>query len=188
MGIISVFTKQHKNVWKQLQESGRYTVKRDYIVLDMQEHADIIFKVYDWLVKNSPDAAARPEDAEYPVWVSFQKDTAMLPGKDSVLLELCVEETSITKINIAKWGAILNYSYIPLNAEDALRHKALVNLYGTDDVRAVITPFYPEINREIVESWKRLFDDTIQMGNDLAYGTIWEIKREWVKRIELGQE
>ena len=38
--------------------------------------------------------------------------------------------------------------------------------------------FYPELKREIRESWKRLFDPSIILGNDMEYGTIWEIRRE----------
>lgn len=79
----------------------------------MQEHADIICKVYDWLVKNGPVTANRPQDVQYPVWVSFDEKAAMLAGDEGIVLELLLNEASITFINIAKWGAILNYSYIP---------------------------------------------------------------------------
>ena len=32
MAKITVWSKQHENVWKVLQETGRYTVKREYII------------------------------------------------------------------------------------------------------------------------------------------------------------
>lgn len=183
MGKIKVFTRQHKNVWKALEETGRYIAKREYISMDMQEHADIIFEVYDWLVRNGPDAANRPQDVRYPVWVSFDGDAAMMAGDDGVILELLIDEERITSINIAKWGTILNYSYIAKDEEDARRHRELCRLYGTDDVKAVMTQFYPEIRREIVDSWKRLFDDSVMVGNELCYGTIWEIRKEWVTDV-----
>lgn len=183
MGKIRVWTRQHKNVWKVLQETGRYTAKREYISMDLQEHAGIIFEAYDWLVKNGPDAAKRPQDVQYPVWVSFDEAATMLSGENGVILELLIEEGSITPVNIAKWGAILNYSYLPKDEADAKRHRELLQMYGTDDVRAVMTQFYPEIRREIKDSWKRLFDDSIKLGNDLKYGTIWEIRREWVTDV-----
>lgn len=187
MGMIRVWTRQHKNVWKKLLETGRYTAKRAYIQMDMEEHADIMLKAYDWLVKNGPDAENRPSDVEYPVWVSFVEDATMLPGENGVILELLLDEALITKVNIMKWSSILNYAYLPKDAEDAKRHQELLNLYGTNDAKAVMTSFYPEIKREILDSWKRLFDDRLDVGSDLCYGTIWELKREWVQDVQ-GQE
>ena len=183
MGKIKVWTRQHKNVLNELEKTGRYTAKREYISKEMQEHTGIILEAYDWLVKNGPDAANRPEDVEYPVWVSFDRAATMLSGRDGAILELLLDEERVTSVNIAKWGAILNYSYIPADEADGKRHRELLHLYGTDDVRAVMTPFYPEIRREITGSWKRLFDDSIKLGNDLKYGTIWEIRREWVTEV-----
>ena len=43
--------------------------------------------------------------------------------------------------------------------------------------------FYPELKEEIVRSWDRLFDDSVQLGNSSAYGVLWEIRREWVKCV-----
>ena len=54
---------------------------------------------------------------------------------------------------------------------------------GISDVKACTTRFYPELRREIEESWLRLFDESIQLGNDLAYGLIWEIREEWIVRV-----
>lgn len=183
MSKIRVWTRQHKNVLRELAETGRYLAKKEYIAMEMQEHTGLILTAYDWLVKNCPDAPNRPADVQYPVWLSFQEDTAMPAGGDGVVLELSIEESRITPVNIAKWGMILNFSYIPANENDARRHRELLTLYRTDDARAVMTPFYPEIRREIMESWKRLFDDTVQVENDLKYGTIWEIRREWVTEV-----
>ena len=56
-------------------------------------------------------------------------------------------------------------------------------MYGVDDVKAFMTQFYPAIKKEIVASWDRLFDDYVKLGNDLKYGTIWEIRKEWVTKV-----
>ena len=78
---------------------------------------------------------------------------------------------------------ILNYSYIPADKADEKRHKALLEAYGVSDTQAYMSQFYPEIKREIRDSWKRLFDDDIQIGSDGCYGNIWEVRREWVKNV-----
>ena len=49
MAVRKVWTKQHKNVLKKLEETGRYTARREYICLDMKEQKDLILTAYDWL-------------------------------------------------------------------------------------------------------------------------------------------
>ena len=183
MGKISVWTKQHENVLKILESEGRYIAKREYIVMDLQEHANLVLEAYEWLVKNGPDAKNRPEDVEFPVWVSFEKEATMMPSEGTVILELEVEESWITHVNIAKWGTILNYGYIPVDEKDATRHRQLLKDYGTNDAKAYMSQFYPQIKREIRESWNRLFDPSILVGNTSEYGNLWEVKKEWVKQV-----
>ena len=60
MGSIKVWTKQNENVLKELESKGRYTAKREYIIKDLDEHANLVLEVYDWLVKNSPGAFQKP--------------------------------------------------------------------------------------------------------------------------------
>lgn len=183
MGKITVWTRQHRDVLKQIEATGRYTAKREYIQMELQEHTDIMLEAYDWLVKNGPHATQKPADVEYPVWLSFVQDNTMLLGENGVILELSLDEDIITPVNVAKWGAILNYSYIPKDEADGKRHSELLKAYGTSDAKAYMTQFYPDIKREIIASWPRLFDESIQLGNDSKYGTIWEIKKEWITKI-----
>ena len=180
---IRVWTKQHENVWKILQEKGRFIQQKRYVAGDLGDQAGIMREAYDWLAKNSPDVKNKPVDVEYPVWVSFKKETTMLKEPGTVILELEVDPAIITHVNIEKWGAILNYSYIPADKADAERHHALLEAYGVSDTKAYMSQFYPEIKREIRESWKRLFDPDILIGSDLDYGNIWEIRIEWVKGV-----
>ncbi len=183
MGKIKVWTRQHKNVAEVLKETGRYITKEEYIRMENQEHSDIILFAYKWLSSNGPNVGKRPADVSYPVWVAFESDSLMLPGENDVIIELEVEEDDITPVNVTKWGMILNYAYIPLDERDAKRHRELMDMYGTNDVEAVMSRFYPELKREITDSWMRLYDDSVVVGNDLKYGTIWELREEWVRDI-----
>ena len=107
-----VWTKQHENVLKMLLEDGRYTAKKEFAAGDLEDQAYLMREAYDWLTKNGPMAKERPEDAEYPVWVSFAEKTTMLKDPDTVILELEVDPALLTFISIEKWSAILDYSYI----------------------------------------------------------------------------
>jgi len=183
METIHVWTKQHIRVWEQLQRDGIYHAKRSGILHN--EDTQLMIGTYDWLAAHIPNAAARPNGAEYPIWLAFSRQGTMLPTPDTVLLELEIDPALITHINIHKWGTILNCCYIPSDAADARRHSRLLRDYNISDVAACTTPFYPQIKREIQESWLRLFDDSIQLGNPETYGTIWEVRREWVRKAEI---
>ncbi len=183
MGTIRVWTKQHSSVLTELEETGRYVAKREYICMDLEEHAELVLEVYDWLVNHTPNRRKKPEDVQYPIWLSLKEETTMLPTEDTVILELEIEQELLTPIHINKWGTMLNYSYIPLNEEDEKAHKACLKAYDVSDTLAYMSRFYPQIKREIIESWKRLFDDTITLNSDAYYGNIWEIKQEWIRKI-----
>lgn len=184
MDKITVWTKQNENIVKELEKTGRYTAKKEYVSKDLDEHAYLVLEVYDWLVRNTPNTAQRPHDAEYPIWISFTKETTMLPSAGTIILELEIDLSLITMININKWGTILNYSYIPADKQDAENHRRFLELYGvSSDTKAYMSQFYPQIKRNIIDSWNRLFDDSVILGNDENYGNIWEVRREWVMKI-----
>lgn len=180
---ITVWTKQHRSVLEQLEKTGRYIARREYIEIENQECAPLVLEVYDWLVQHSPNVGQKPKDVDYPVWVSFAQDTTYLPQEQTVTLKLCIDPALIAPVHIAKWGTILNYSYIPLNEQDARRHQQLLESYRVSDTQAYMSRFYPQIKREIIDSWDRLFDDSVHLNSDRRYGIIWEIKKEWVSAV-----
>lgn len=183
MAAITVWTKQHESVLDTLERTGRYTVKRAFIEAELREDAPLVLAVYDWLVANGPDAGRRPAEGAYPVWVSFRRETAMLPEPGRVLLELEVEESTVTRVNIAKWGAMLNYAYLPADAADGRRHQRETERRGISDTEACLSRFYPELKAEIQQSWHRLFDPAVRLGSDEDYGNLWEIRREWIRNV-----
>ena len=79
----------------------------------MKEQKDLILTAYDWLSYHGPKTDQKPADVQYPVWVSLSEDAIMMPDENEVVLELSLDDSLITLINVTKWGMILNYSYIP---------------------------------------------------------------------------
>ena len=180
MAKIRVWTKQHKKVLENLRTTGRHVATARAI--HNSEEAMTMIRAYDWLQQAIPNQENRPSDAAYPVWVSLNQETTMLPTPDTVTLELLIEEELLTYLNVAKWGAVNNCSYIPLDKEDDKRHKEMMEAYGVSDLKACTTVFYPELRQQIEDSWTRVFDDKIQIGSDYAYGLLWEIKEEWITK------
>ncbi len=188
MGKIKVWTKQNEAVMKQLEENGRFIAVESYMRRAMEDTSDIMMLVYRWLASHMPTQSVRPADAKYPVWVSLIEEATMMPEKGNVILELSVDSELLALCDITKWTRIINYSYIPLDSEDNEKHNKLLSDYGTDDVKAVMTPFYPQIKRIVINSWDRLFDDSVQLGGAGSYGLLWEVRKEWITEVRLWKE
>ncbi len=140
--------------------------------------------IYRWLADNMP-AGDRPDDVSFPVWVSFEKEATMYPEPGYVVLELRVDADAVTKLDIAKWTRITNYAYIPKDEQDEAEHGEILRELGTDNARAVMTQFWPELRKKIISSWERLFDESIVLGSTSAYGLMWEVRKEWIQNMEL---
>ena len=181
---ITVWTKQNKAVLDQLGAAGRFIADERYIRRELEDTTDVMLYIYRWLTDHMPAAAERPADVSFPVWVSFSREATMSPEPGYTVLELRVPEEKIVRIDTAKWTRITNYSYIPLNEKDDLEHKRLLEEAGTDNARAVMTHFYPELKRRIIASWDRLFDSSISLGSTSEYGLMWEVKKEWVQKAD----
>ena len=178
---ITVWTKQNSAVLDQLESNGRFIADERFIRRELEDTADIMLFIYSWLAAHMPVAADRPADAKFPVWVSYEKEATMSPEPGYAVLELRVPAELVTRLDIAKWTRITNYSYIPADEEDEAEHNRYLNCLGTDNARAVMTRFYPELRQKIISSWDRLFDDSIVLGSTSAYGLLWEVKKEWLK-------
>lgn len=188
MGKITVWTKQNEAVLKQLEENGRFIAVESYMRKAMEDTSDIMIFIYRWLASHMPTQSVRPADAVFPVWVSLIEEATMMPEKGSVILELSVDRELMALCDITKWTRITNYSYIPVDKEDADRHSRLLSDYGTDDVKAVMTPFYPQIKRKVIDSWDRLFDNEVVLEDAGSYGLLWEVRKEWVTEVRQWKE
>ena len=70
MSSITVWTKQHENIAEELENTGRYIAKKEYVLQELDEHAPLVLEAYDWLVKNT-SITQKPDDAEYPIWIYY---------------------------------------------------------------------------------------------------------------------
>lgn len=184
MSKTTVWTKQHKNILDILNREGRYIVKREYIVEKMQDISKFYLDVYDWYANAASVFVPKPPDVRYPIWVSLAPESVIALDDGTVLLELELDESQVIEVDYDKWGYIVNYRYIPTGPEDALEHKKMLEKYGVDDAQAYMSNFYPIIKKQIIKSWDRLFDKSNAKPSDVKMGTIWEVKKEWIKSIQ----
>lgn len=179
--MIEVWTRQHLDVLKELNTVGRHWGRREFIETGMPEYRDFTIVCTEWLIRNCPlpPAEGVPDDA-FPVWVQTNPEATYFAGDDGVVLKLLVDEKLICGVNVAKWGIIQNFGYIPLDEADRIRHVHQLRDLGISDIKAFTTPFYPEVKAEIVSSWPRLFDKSVKSDSELEYGIMREIRREWI--------
>ena len=178
-----VQTIQHKKILEILERNGRYLLDGRYVCKELigePEHRRLVMVCYDWLAANMEKRVRKPEDAQYPIWLTLGEGNSYPEDGENVRLELDVPEEKLCVISVAKWSAILDYRYLPSDEADAIRHAKLLELYGVSDAKAFMSNFYPDIKREISDSWERVFEID---SDETCYGLIWEISADMMINV-----
>jgi len=181
-----LFTCQNKKSLDELEREGRFTNKRRYINEHLEDEAPMILKVYDWFVDAASKRVKKPEDVEYQVWCAVSASACMKPEKNEVVYILEVPDEEVIYFSSLKWDYILNYHYVPENEKDLERYTKEIEAKGFANTYEFLVGRYagkyPTEEWEIRESWSRVFD--IPKWNPLeVQANLWEIKKEWVKKI-----
>lgn len=180
---IKVWTRQDENIIKILEADGRYIVKKEYIEEKMEDCAKFYLEVYSWYTDKAKDIVSKPQDVNYPVWVSLSSDFMLQQVPGTVILELLVDKDSVIVMDTEKWDRVVNFWYVPLNEKDEEVFDKKLKSYGINNSSsAYMSNFYPQLKKEIKKSWDRLFDKSFLLS-DQSQGTIWEVKEEWVQKV-----
>lgn len=186
METMTLWTRQVPEVWEELQTSGAYYVKEEYIRKKNGEISDYYLELYRWYTKEAGSYVDIPERLQYPIWLCVSEEVMLQPVENTVILKLEVPKDKVVICNMEAWGYVVNYWYVPLDDADAKRHKEELKRYGIGEEDELISTskgnFYPMLKRKIKDSWKRVFTMPPANDND-AVATIWEIRREWVKEV-----
>lgn len=184
-----LWTRQHVNIMKGLEENGVYYAKREYILHKNDSISDYYLGLYDWYVRHAEKIVPRPAGAEYPIWLSTSAEMMLQPIENTVVLALEVDRKYVVLTDFEKWGYVVNYWYVPLDKEDEQKHNEELKKYGIADESALYMGhkgnFYPFLRNKIIKSWDRIFD-VCSDGNCLTQATLWEIKKEWIVEVYYG--
>jgi hypothetical protein len=179
-----VWSRQHKNVLKILKEEGIYRVKERYIRKKLDDCADIYLDVYRWLRNEAGKRMDIPEEAKYPVWLSIEEDLKLPAAAGMVFFELEIPKDQLMIFDMLKWDYIINYLYLPKDKDDRKRFKEKLDKYNiTVESDIYLQNFYPRLKKEMMSSWKRLFDQEIKLS-DKKVAISWELREEWVVDYE----
>lgn len=184
---MTLWTRQVPEVWEELQETGVYCVKEEYIRQKNDTIADYYLDLYRWYTKEAGKHIDIPEELKYPIWLCVSEETMLQPTANTVILKLEVPKDKVLICNNEAWGYVVNYWYVPLDDKDEAAHNAELRRYGVQEDELIRTSkgnFYPLLKKKIVDSWGRVFTMPPADRKD-AVATIWEIRREWIKEVKL---
>ena len=185
------WTRQTKEVWEELQRTGRYYVKKEYIQMKNDTIADYYLELYEWYTKKARKYIDIPEDLKYPIWMNVSEDMMLQLAEDTVIFKLEIPDGNYVICNYDKWGYRMNYWYVPLDEEDEKKHNEELKKYGIASEDSLITGnmgnFYPLLKKKIIDSWDRIFT-IIPESPEMTVGTCWELRREWVKEVRIGEK
>lgn len=181
---IRLFTQQHRDVTRTLERDGVCFSKAEYVRRKYWESAPIFLTAYTWLAKESARFVPKPDAAELQYW-AFTDPSSIEPSGDSQILVLDVPVAACVFFDLHDWNKVLSLQYLGADDAEEARFRSRLQAYGIKhDSDILLTGFYPDLKREILASWQRLFryHDAIARGErpfPSIQAALWQITRAW---------
>lgn len=184
--VVAAWTRQSSQVWKTLQETGRYTVDECYVKAKNGAIGDYYLSLYRWYTQMCRRYIEIPDSLTCPIWLALAQSSRLPPADKTVSLTLQIPREKLFIIDEAKWGYRVNQWYIPADQQDAAQYEQELRKSGIYNEALLFVSdrgnFYPALRQKIVRSWDRLFDGASEdMGQNI--GTVWELSLDWVKEV-----
>ncbi|MBU5440104.1 DUF3841 domain-containing protein [Tissierella sp. MSJ-40] len=183
---VMLYSSQSHVVVNTLESDGVCFSKKKYVVKKYEESAPIFIAAYDWFVMEAKKYVSKPEGAEYPYW-AFKDLYNVEQSEDSKLLEMNVPVDEVIFFDMYDWNKILRLQYIGETEEDEAQFRQMLAHRGIrKESDIILTNFYPDLKRQVQNSWKRLFNhhENIKQGNTKGIGSVqaglWQLKKEWI--------
>ena len=185
-GFVKLFSPQAEAVWQAVENEGTAFSRREYVIKKYEESAGVFLAAYDAYVREAEKIVPRPDERAYPYWAFASEELVDRSGGLRVMrLRVPLEEAVF--FDQYDWYKVLRLSYIGETDKDEEAFARGLEMRGIrDSSEAVLRPFYPDVKRQITESWKRLFrhDSAIRNGDTSGVRAVqaglWQIKKEWL--------
>ena len=185
-GFVKLFSPQAEAVWQAVENEGTAFSRREYVIKKYEESAGVFLAAYDAYVREAERIVPRPDERAYPYWAFASEDLVDRSGGLRVMrLRVPLEEAVF--FDQYDWYKVLRLSYVGETEEDEKAFARGLEMRGIrDSSEAVLRPFYPDVKRQITDSWKRLFrhDAAIRKGDTSGVRAVqagmWQIKKEWL--------
>lgn len=183
---VMLYSSQSPIVTEILNRDGICFSKKEYVLKKYQESAPIFMAAYDFFVSEAEKYVPKPEGAEYPYW-AFKDLYSLESSGDSSVLQLSVPVDEAIFFDMYDFNKILRLQYIGENDEDEIKFQKMLKDYGMrHESDIILTNFYPDLKRQVQNSWKRLFrhHEKIKAGDTESVGSVqvglWQIKKDWL--------
>lgn len=191
---ITMYTCQTKTVLDVIDRDSISYVKQIYIDQKYQETAWIFKEAYTFFVNHASRLLERPKAAQSPFWLFHDPGWAK-PDQNSIQLRVEVPREEILFFDLRKWNRILNLNLIGTEEEEKEFERELERWGIMHSSDIFLNSFYPMLKNKVKNSWKKLFEDSQDIiqeleerrfgrfGNkdtDYIQGAVWCLKKEWI--------
>lgn len=187
MGYLIGWTRQTAEVLKELETTGEYRVKEEYIRKKNGDIAGYYLELYRWYTEKSRAYLPAAVEGEFPIWFSLNSDYRLQKTEGTVIIRARIPGEMALVIDAGRWDSRGNHMYICKNAKDRADFEKLLNTYGIYDETILADRkgiFYPMLRKRMMESWERLFTMPPDRPEN-GYATTWVLKQEWIEEIIL---
>lgn len=181
-----VYTAQSKAVTDIIQREGAAFSKERYVRQKYQESAAVFTTAYGWFVKQMERFVPKPPQAEYPYW-AFGDPASVDSCGEVTFLKMAVPLDEAVWFDMYDWIKIMRLQLIGRDEAEEARFRQKVADYGIrHESDIMLNNFYPELKREIEDSWQRLFrhHENVKAGDLSGIGSlqagVWQLKQDWL--------
>jgi hypothetical protein len=186
METVIAWTRQASQVLDEIEKTGSYHVREEYVREKNGEISDYYLEMYRWYTRQARRRIRIPEEYDLPIWLALSEDQKLPPAQGTVTFTLEIPADQIVICNYDNWGYRLNNMYVPADAADERRHNDELEKLGIGNEALLISSgkgnFYPLLKQKMIKSWDRVFLPSDNIANNV--GTIWQIVPEWIREVE----
>ena len=73
-GYYTVYTRQSKKVLEELEKTGAYRVKEEYIRMKNDSISEYYLKLYRWFAERCRERIDVPQGYSFPIWLSMHDE------------------------------------------------------------------------------------------------------------------
>lgn len=189
---IRLYSAQRTEIIDIVERDGVCYSKEQFINRKYNESAQIFLTAYRWLAREGARFVPKPLEAGLHYW-AFTEFIALEASYGDPVLVMDVPVSECLFFNIFDWSKILKLEYIGENEEEERTFREKTKAYGIKHISSImLSNFYPELKREIENSWQRLFRYHDKLANGerpiaTIEAALWQIKNNWIVDIRRPQ-
>ena len=139
MNTVTVWTRQVSQVLEEIERTGSYHVREEYIREKYDVISDHYIERYRWFTQMARKRIRIPEEYVFPIWLALSDAQKLPPAEGTVTFTLEVPEDQILVADMDRWGYCVNLMYVPLNPADERSHNEELKQMGIGNEALLFT-------------------------------------------------